>query len=200
MSEKITYEKLLSNCFSIPTLKSANVAKFRKGPYIAQLSWDREGLPLNQQIIWLLYHPRSMKPIKKVLDNLITTVRSLDGHYMVVIDDYDPSTHYLYTVLMLTDGAFTCNGVSLKMNEDGSNGHIGWIIGQGRNIDPDDDAVIGTLHTIISNIFNAKALQNDPFIQSGRKKLENMKAVFDQTGFRYEELTPQDLNKPPGRP
>lgn len=191
----IGWEELVNKCFSPKTLANAQAGKFTNGTHIVQLSWDKEGPPLNQQIIWLLYHPKSMKPIHSLLDELKALAEATDG-MMVIIDDYDPEIHWAHTVLMLCDGAGSVNGVSLTMNEDGSEGHMGWIVGQGREIDADDDAVVGALHMIITNIFKEqKGLRKDPFLASGRKKLDALKAACEQTGVRYSEDTVQELRR-----
>ncbi|MFH2111739.1 MAG: hypothetical protein ABIJ47_10835 [Candidatus Bathyarchaeota archaeon] len=191
----ITWEELLSNCFSPKTLTQAHVGRFRKdGPYMIRLSWDREGLPLNQQIIWLLYHPRSMKPVEKILDSLGNTARLAEGHHTLIIDDYNPETHWAHTILMLSDGAFTYNTCTMEMN-DGSKGHIGWIVGQGRDLACDDDTT-GALHVIIANIIPAmkpRHRNSDPFLLNGQKKLGKMKEVMNREGFRWSENTVVEL-------
>jgi len=180
----IGYQELVANCFSRETLKSAKIGKVKRGPYVARLSWRVEWLPFGEQIVWILFSPQSRRTIDKILDQTINFANFTDRR-VLLIDDYDPKKLSIpLEVSMLSDGKFTCNAMTLTL-EDGSTGHIGWFIGQGRKLDLDDEAVNGALHAIITNLFRSvKKLKDNPFIKAGTAKLLKMQDLITQQGGR----------------
>lgn len=173
--DKITWDELFKNSFNPKTLSQLRLGKISNthgvdGPYIIQLEWDKEGLPFNQQIVWLFYHPTSLKIINDLFKDIRNTAKNYDGK-IVIIDNYNSEKKIIPTILMLSDGIFYCNSFTLTF-KDGIEGHLGYISGQNRNIET-DPGIPPLIHAIVSNILGStNELQKDKFLEYGKNKLK----------------------------
>jgi len=170
----IGYKELLSNCFSSSTLERTKGGVLGRGLYVFQLSWDVEGLPFGDQIIWLFYDTKSDKRLEKLHKDVEAWFEKISRHCMVVIEDYDLKRPSLVLEMqILSDGHLTNNDMTMKL-DNGVTGHMAVYCGQGRRLDFDDPNILDALHTIISNLIPDRALRNDPFIRDGREKVKRL--------------------------
>ncbi len=189
--QNIDWTELLSNTFSSSTIAQTQVRTHPSNTYIIQLTWDHVGLPLNQQVIWLLYNPESIKPIEKLLEDLRHLARATD-HKLVIIDDYDPARHYLMEIMICCDGYATTQTYIHQI--DDYEGYIGVITGQGRTIDVQEPRIRATIHATLSNILlGIKPLQDDTYLNNGRKTLNHLVTTTQKNGANIRSMTQNRL-------
>lgn len=179
MSESITtyisVNEIFSNCFSSSCLKNAVSGKINNDLYMVHLSWDAEGLPFGDQHVWLLYSPTSSKFITNILDKIRNIMENLPGMINVELEEVTLFT--IPELIILCDSEISFETVSLDLS-NGVNGHIGWLVGQGRSFNADDNKVVRLIHLAISNcLMNFKELENDPFLLEGMKKILELRTI-----------------------
>jgi hypothetical protein len=174
-SDFIPFDEILSNCFSSSCLKNARSGKLSKNLYVAHLSWNVEGLPYGDQHIWLLYSPTSSSFISDTLQKIGDFLERNPG---IIFADIEEITLFsLPEIVILSDGYISFNNVTRYLT-NGNFGHIGWLVGQGRSIDADDNKIITLIHSVVSNLFlKYKELQNDAFLLNGMKKLVELRKI-----------------------
>jgi len=192
-SSTIDYVELL-NTFSTPTLAQALVRIHNtSNTYILQLAWDQKDTPFNQQIIWLIYNPDSIKPI----ENLLETIRHLaheTNQKIIFMDNYDPSRHYLMDIILCCDGEGITQTYTHHIQD--TEGHIGVITGQGRDIDINDPSIRNIIHATLTNfLLRFKKLQNDPYLKQGKNPLHAILTVAKQIGLKTRHITQAEVQK-----
>ena len=183
MKPVIDADELLRNCFSSKTMKRVKIGKVRRGPYVARLSWGAEGLPYGEQIIWIMYSPKSRSQLDRLADDVTALMRKVDGK-VIFIDDFAPERLRLpLEIMLLSDGHLTYNVMTPTL-KSGETGHVAIFVGQGRSIDVNDPDIPGALHTIVANLFHVKELRDDPIIKAGMEKLRRLQEAAVKLGAK----------------
>jgi len=177
MSEEefITIDEILTNCFSSSCLKNAKSGKINTNLYVAHLSWEKEGLPYGDQHVWFLYSPTSADLITDILEKIDKFFKDNQG--IMITDIEDITLFSLQEICILSDGSISCNNVTNYLT-NGKYGHMGWLVGQGRSINVDDNKMITLIHSVISNLLlKHEDLKNDEFLLEGLKKLVELRKI-----------------------
>ncbi len=187
ISPKIGFEEFIGGCFSRSTLKYSKIGKLKWGPYVARLCWDVEGLPFNQQVIWLLFEPRYMKRLERALKEIRQFMEEHDRR-LVIIEDFDPNIFYLpLDIMMFCDGQGSANAMTIKVESE-AEGHVAWIVGQGRGIDFEEECMIGALQAVLANFFRNKRLRKNKFMEDCIIRLEKFREAAESLDLRVSEL------------
>jgi len=129
------------------------IAKFNNKVHVIQVSWDVKGTPCGDQVMFLVCHEDESE-VQSFFDAIRDYTKRMEGHYTILIDDYDPSKHYIPTVVMLLDGEGTGNIINITSNN--SKFTIGYLTGQGRKIDDDEGILYGLLPKVVSHLLHGK--------------------------------------------
>jgi len=173
-TQTIPYKELLKKALNQKTLQHTKHGVFTNGVHLLQLTYPKQDQPANQQVIWLLYHPTTPKPIDTILNELYNVSKATDGKTVII--DIDHPDYWALEIILLSDGHMTGNRVSIKYPST-PEAHIGWITGQGRTLKLEHNPQIRwIIHVLVSTLLT-ETLPNDRFIQLGAEKL----ASFNQT-------------------
>lgn len=191
ISKTITSSELLWNAFSASTIAQAQIRTHPSNTYILQLTWNQRDLPHNQQAIYLIYNPDSIKPI----ENLLETLRNLAHTHqkIILIPNYTPTRHYLIELIVCCDGEATGQAYTHAYEE--YEGYIGIITGQGRTLNIQDPPTRATIHAILTNILRGQQkLHDDTYLKNGTKKLSQIANILEKhTGSQIRQMTQKEL-------
>lgn len=150
-------------------LQGIKCGSFASGVHLLQLTWPYEGLHFNQQVLWLLYHPKEPEKIDSILEDLRKVSMLCNGEPVFI--DVNHPDWWAYEIITLSDGCISGNRVSITY-PNGVEGHIGWITGHGRVLQLETDPVLRELtHILLSLLLNDP---NDHFLLNGKKRLEHI--------------------------
>jgi len=183
--DKINAYELTVGCFS--RVESVKIGKFPNGTYIVRYVYRHEPNVHGDQIIWLLYNRKSMKRIKAILNYIRNCLEAWNGK-ILLIDDFDSSRPDIAVeVSMLSDGRGTWHAFQIH-HVKGGVGNVGVIVGQGRCLDLNDDAMLGCIHVLLANALK-KLARKDRFIAAGLEKLRLLEEKARSLGLKPRHVT-----------
>ncbi len=169
-------------------------AILNNGTYVARYTWKMEGLPHDEQFLWILWAD-THKQIKEIVNVFkdFAEIASLQPVIGINLDEFPHGLPLQLEVNMFSDGESTLydrktfwhpsDNSPVKANE--ITAHIAVIIGQGRKIDFEEEAITPLICSLIANAFPEK---RNKFFRYFRWQLWRLLNELKNSGVNIEGL------------
>jgi len=186
--KEISFEELASGCFSRVKVKSVNAGGLRNGVKVVKVIYRHEPNIYGEQVIWFLYN-RDLRRVEKVLDKLRVCFKGMHDTFCFIdhYEDYfSPTRSNLALDIMISSDGLASSSVHTLTLPNGIKGYVGVIVGQGRDINFEEEGVLSLIHVILSSVLPASRTRNDPFIKAGQEKVKQFIETQERESIKLE--------------